>query len=175
MLVSPFKLEQGSPLFGGLADSGTLLIARFNTVPVGIRLFVSANEVASTSGISASVRGIGTGAMIGIRESLGNVVCPITNSEGPSLIEVPLEGSIFSRSGVIVWEVNNRTTASPGQLEFAVYLEHEASPSENLPNLGAASVNGALGPLSVVTTAAGGPIPRFADMSSAKCLLRVVP
>jgi hypothetical protein len=77
-------------------------------------------------------------------------------------------------TGMIAWEVVARDTPDLGLLDFAVYLDYKAHPDLCLPGLGMTTVNGFLGPSSVVIRAgAGGPVPRFADLSRMRHLFRI--
>src|SRR3989442_14087988 len=58
-------------------------------------------------------------------------------------------------------------------MSAAVYATYTAAPGSNSPALGTATVNGSYAPISTVTTAATGPIPRFADTSTANNVFTV--
>jgi len=145
----------------GLADSGTKLIARFNNVPAGVVLYVNvAQNATSTAGTTASL--ISTDVN-GANGSWPNSVVAQTTSAGGGVAPVTLNNG----SGVAVWEVTAANSQAIDKLGFYAYVAYTANPAANLPGLGASTINGTFAPLSTVTTASSGPIPRFADTSTA--------
>jgi hypothetical protein len=150
----------------GLADSGTKLIARFNNVPAGIVLYVTVNQVSSTTGSTAQL--ISTDVN-GANGSLPNSVVAATTTSDTGMAPVTLNNG----SGSAVWEIATANPLAIDELRFGVSAAYTANPAANLPGLGASTVNGTFAPLSTVTTASSGPIPRFADTSTATATFTV--
>ena len=156
----------GTPAGGaGLADSGTKLIARFNNVPAGVVLYVTVNPI-SSSVSGATARLIST-SQNGANGSLPNSIVAATTAAGGGVAPVTL----IEGSGVAVWEVERASALDIDIFGFGVFVAYSA----NQPSLGLSTVNGFLGPVSTVTTAASGPIPRFADTSTATASFAVTP
>jgi uncharacterized protein (TIGR03437 family) len=139
-----------NPSFGadqGLADHGTRLIARFNNVPAGVRLYATnANDPSSTP---VTVR---------LTNNASGPFAPVAPlSQG--LFEVPLVGG----TGQAVWEVINSSSNQIDEVNVRVYTSYQA----NQPGLGTATVNMSFAPISTVSTlGATPPMPRFADAST---------
>jgi len=153
----------------GLADSGTKLIARFNNVPAGIVLYVSVSQnTGSSTGAAASL--ISTDAF-GANGSLPNSIIAPTNTAGGGLAAGGTAGyapvTLNNGTGAAVWEVSAANSQAIDTLNFNMFVSYVANPAANLPGLGASTINGTFAPLSTVTTASSGPIPRFADTSTA--------
>ena len=151
----------------GLADSGTKLIARFNNVPAGTVMYVTVNQLANSTGgstaklITTDANGAGgslPNSAVGASSSVDTGIAPVTLSNG---------------SGSAVWEIDGANPIGLDTLRFGVSIAYTANPSANLPGLGSSTVNGAFAPLSTVTTASTGPIPRFADTSSATAAFNI--
>jgi len=165
--ISTANLNIGGVPSAGLADSATRLIARFNNVPAGIVLYVTTNQVGiPTGGVGAAVlvstdangAGGGTTSPVAATTTTDGGMAPVTLNNG---------------SGVAVWEVTATNPLAIDDLRFGVSIAYTANPAANLPGLGASTINGAFAPLSTVTTAAAGPIPRFADTSTATAAFTV--
>jgi hypothetical protein len=151
----------GNLLNAGVADSGTKLIARFNNVPAGVVIYVTVTQISGTSaGTTAKL--ISTDAN-GANGSLPNSIVSATSTAGGGIAPITLNNG----SGSAVWEVDNSSSTALDNARFGVYTAHVANPAANLPGLGSSTVNGTFAPLSTVTTASSGPIPRFADSSTA--------
>jgi len=145
----------------GLADSGTKLIARFNNVPAGIVLYTTTIQSAgSTTGSTAVL--ISTDVN-GANGNAPNSNVTATSTADGGLAPVTLNNG----SGSAVWEITGSNPLAIDELRFGVAIAYTANPAANLPGLGASTVNGTFAPLSTVTTASSGPIPRFADTSTA--------
>lgn len=153
----------------GLADSGTKLIARFNNVPAGVVLYVAVSQnTTSSAGAAASL--ISTD-INGANGSLPNSIVAPTNTATGGLAAGGTAGyapvTLNNGTGVAVWEVSAANSQAIDVLRFGAYIAYTANPAANLPGLGASTINGTFAPLSTVTTASAGPIPRFADTSTA--------
>jgi hypothetical protein len=155
------NLNIGSTAAAGLADSGTKLIARFNNVPAGIVLYVTIAQVSGSSAGSTAAL-ISTDAN-GANGALPNSIVAATSTADGGMAPVTLNNG----SGSAVWEVSAVNPLAIDDLRFGVAIAYTANPAANLPGLGASTINGAFAPLSTVTTASSGPIPRFADSSTA--------
>jgi hypothetical protein len=149
----------------GLADSGTKLIARFNNVPAGIVLYVSTAQLSGSVGTAVLISTDVNGA----NGSLPNSAVTATNTADGGLAPVTLNNG----SGVAVWEISGANPLGIDDLRFGVAVAFTANPAANLPGLGASTINGTFAPLSTVTTASSGPIPRFADTSTATAAFTV--
>lgn len=182
----------------GLADHGTRLMARFNNVPAGMALYVSAYTVGSSGDACAGLPCIttvrvattasATAARLITTDSNGggafsrvittNTATNNTNANnggGGSATAIPTAPITLSNgAGTAVWEVMNADPLTAQTYEFAVAAAYVANTSNNLPGLGTATVAGSFAPLSTVTTASGSaPIPRFADTSVARNIMTV--
>jgi len=182
----------------GLADHGTRLMARFNNVPAGMALYVSAYTVGSSGDACAglpcitTVRNATTASATAARlittDSNGggafsrvittNTATNNTNANnggGGSGTAIPTAPITLSNgAGTAVWEVMDADPLVAQTYEFAVAAAYVANTSNNLPGLGTATVAGSFAPLSTVTTASGSaPIPRFADTSVARNIMTV--
>ncbi|MBM3757553.1 MAG: hypothetical protein FJW38_26675 [Acidobacteria bacterium] len=182
----------------GLADHGTRLMARFNNIPAGMALYVSAYTVGSSGDACAGLPCIttvrvattasATAARLITTDSNGggafsrvittNTATNNTNANnggGGSATAIPTAPITLSNgAGTAVWEVMNADPLTAQTYEFAVAAAYVANTSNNLPGLGTATVAGSFAPLSTVTTASGSaPIPRFADTSVARNIMTV--
>ena len=151
----------------GYADSGTKLIARFNNVPAGTVLYVTVNQLAASSA-GSSAKLISTDVN-GANGSLPNSIVTATTSAGGGIAPVTLSNG----SGAAVWEVDGASPTAIDNLRFGAFVSYTANPAANLPGLGASTINGAYAPLSTVTTASSGPVPRFADSSTATAAFNI--
>lgn len=182
----------------GLADHGTRLMARFNNIPAGMALYVSAYTVSSDSddcgglpcitGVNVATTNTTTAARLITSDSNGggafsrvNTTNTATNNTssnnvgGGSSTAIPMAPVTLSNgAGQAVWEVMNADPLRAQTYEFAAAIAYVANTSNNLPGLGTATVAGSFAPLSTVTTAsASAPIPRFADTSVARNIFTV--
>ena len=162
----------GNLLGAGIADSGTKLIARFNNVPAGVVLYVTVNQNGTSSpncttncpiGIVAASAKLVSTDINGANGSLPNSAVAATTSAGGGVAPVTLSNG----SGAAVWEVDGANAQAIDTLRFGVFVSYAANPAANLPGLGSSTINGTFAPLSTVVTASSGPIPRFADSSTA--------
>lgn len=183
----------------GLADFGTRLMARFNNIPAGMALYVSAYTVGSSgdacSGlpcitavrvantatataarlITTDANGGGAFSRINTTNTATNNTNVNGNSAGASGTAIPTAPITLSNgAGMAVWEVMDADPLQAQTYEFAVAIAYVANTSNNLPGLGTATVAGSFAPLSTVTTASSSaPIPRFADTSVARNIFSV--
>lgn len=171
---SGFLRTQEFPFSVGGADTGTRLVARFNNVPSGVRLFVTTRpSFGSTAGLNAVLVQTGPNAAGGTSAQAGapvgiagtaTLTCPAVSGDGVSAAEI----QVVNNSAMAVWEV---TGANPAVLESAVFgvaVAYAPDTPNQRPGLGAASVSGNFGPFYAATSDAGRmssslPIPRFVD------------
>jgi len=163
-----FPLLGGAPI--GLADHGTRLIARFDGVPTGVRLFVSTTPVSTTGAITAAMTAAAADGSGGFSPVTGTAsiqaTCP--DITAGTLAEVPLA----SGAGYAVWEVTGAGAAAAESLDVAVV----AAWLPNDPALGTSTVRGGYAPVSAVGVASTtAPNPRFADVLAENGLLAIVP
>ncbi|MEZ5366197.1 MAG: hypothetical protein R2748_28640 [Bryobacterales bacterium] len=141
----------------GLADHGTRLMARFDNMPAGVQVYVA--ESLQNGALQARMT--------------ANPEGPFTlpPADGlPGLQEVLLQDG----SGQAVWEIVKSDPAVIEDLPIPVFFAWVARPSDNLPALGTATVNGRLAPLSTgASSSAAAPIPRFADAGVQRSLLTI--
>jgi hypothetical protein len=150
----------------GLVDVGTRLIAVFNNVPLGVRLFVSSRETASSppSAIHA--------------ELTTSEVAPFTPVGASDLVAGTAATALTITNGtaVAVWEIIARDPHVQSWLEFGVFVQYEAEPSCNSPALGTVTVTGDLAPTTTVITASPNhSIPRFQRLSRVVSLFTIEP
>ena len=148
----------------GQADFGTRLKAVFNNVPNGVNLFVDRTATANGGADRADLTASETGGFVGVAATSGSP------ASGTST-----QLTVTNGSATAVWEVLDSQATSFAVLNFRVWATFTASPGTNSPALGVATVNGSYAPTSTVTTASPGPIPRFADTSSATNVFTIVP
>jgi len=184
-----FNSESGfvNPATGtsGVADTGTRLMARFNNVPAGIRLFASVSSVggpqnpAVTTASSANAQAVlvtadanGAGfpnqsvpfappAQVSGAITL-NCSALTGFTAGVGAVEVPITGG----SGQAVWEVTAADQSNLDTLFFLVGFAFSANAAQNNPGLGQSTVTGTFAPLFTATTAGSATfapalIPRF--------------
>jgi hypothetical protein len=163
----------------GLADFGTRLKATFTNIPAGVRLWVSAYEVAGTGGNRARLIGSETGSFF--------AVTPVTDVfglngsvQGIDVAEVP----IVNGTGTAVWEIVAHNPQQIGRVEFSVHTAFSTfDVANNLPAAGptAGQVSLSFAPTPPSFSATDGarrqgasfPIPRFVDIGSARNLFRI--
>ncbi|MBZ5623571.1 MAG: hypothetical protein LAQ69_33335 [Acidobacteriia bacterium] len=174
----------------GLADYGTRLKAVFNSVPAGVRLFVSVTNLANnatnaTTPQPTSGNNPTSFALLVTGEATpdGNGTTPtpaptgaVNGSPGTTAIfEIP----VVNGSATAVWEVVNTNPAAIETFNFGVWTSYSANPANNSPALGTATVNLSYAPTppnagftaAQGSVASAGPIPRFADLSTARNIL----
>jgi hypothetical protein len=145
----------------GFATQGTRLIARFQNVPAGVRLFVTTAPLSTSSShlsaVLVATDSAGAGPFSAV-SSTGTGTCPQSGDSKP-IAEVTLSGG----SGFAVWEITEIDDLSYVTIEsvsFGVVVAY----SGGSPGLGTATVSGVLAPLSTVTTMnEAAPAPRFVD------------
>jgi len=159
----------------GQADYGTRLKAVFNNVPNGVSLFV--DRIAGTpNGVLTPVGAVTDYAVMTASEAGAFSAVAATASSPPGTGALgTAQLTVTNNSATAVWEVLDSVATSFATFNFGVYATYTASPATNSPALATATVNGSYAPTSTVTTAVAGPIPRFADTSTANNLFSVVP
>jgi len=183
----------------GLADFGTRLKATFNSVPAGLRIFVSTANVSNAflNPFAAPSAGNSTTsyAVLVANETVpsGNT-SPASNATFtgfggtapagviPGTTINVFELPVVNGSASAVWEVINTNPVGLDTLDFGVYWAFTANPGANSPPVGTATVNLSYaptppGPFSATSgaTASGSlPIPRFADTSSGTSIAGIV-
>lgn len=183
-----YNTESGlnMPLLGttaGVADYGTRLKAVFNSVPAGVRIFVSTTNVLNaatnpTTTVPSAV--LVLGEMV---PSTGAQGTTISNSQvvvGNNTL-LQYEVPIVNGTGTAVWEVTNVNANTLESLDFGLWVTFTANPGANSPPVGTATVNMSYAPTPPVpfSAAAGGSasatllIPRFADTSSASNIFNI--
>ncbi|MEO7649882.1 MAG: hypothetical protein ABIZ80_05400 [Bryobacteraceae bacterium] len=170
--------SRGSSIPAGVPDFGTRLKAVFNNIPAGVTLSVDAT-MGSTSGlqlINTSLQrdaGALTATEAGTYSALAGASSAVTGGAG-----VPVGGvigTVTANSATFVYEVLESDALSFTTLSANVYASYTAAPGSNSPALGTTTVNGSYAPISTATTATTGPIPRFADTSTANNIFTIVP
>jgi hypothetical protein len=145
----------------GLADHGTRLMLRFNSVPAGAQIFVGVYEVSGTTATTAAtsrVRLISTDAL----GAGGFTAVAGTNTTG-GMPFAPV--TITNGAGVAVYEVMNSDPTNPESIDVPIAVAFASNTSTPTPALGTSNVVGSFAPLSTVTTiSSSAPIPRFADV-----------
>jgi uncharacterized protein (TIGR03437 family) len=192
---SDFVLPADVTQTAGLTDFGTRLRATFNNVPAGVHLFVSVGNVTSNlipvtppaiPGGSTGNTALNPYAQLVLNETIpdGNAAGFPGVSAGPNTGSVPtVEIPVVNGSATAVWEVVNTNPAALETLKFAVYATFAANVAQNLPALGAATVNLSFAPAPPAFTAIGGAaassllsVPRFiADPNAAGSLFTISP
>jgi hypothetical protein len=163
----------------GLADYGTRLKAVFNSIPTGMRIFVSTTNLASNTTSATTPANAATFAPLVPSETSpeGATLAPTTSVNGntTALTEIP----VVNGSATAVWEVYNTQPALVETLNFGVWTQFTANPAGNSPPPGTGTVNLSYAPTPPIpfsatagATASGVlPIPRFADTSTARNIL----
>ncbi len=146
----------------GVATQGTRMLARFNNIPAGVRLFVTTNPLgpggASTTSlaaylISTDANGAGSGSQV---SATATGTCPSSGA-----IQFIAELSIVNGTAQAVWEVTDSDPVALEKASFGVVVAYISAPPA--PGLGTVTVNGRLGPVSTIATpSATAPAPRFA-------------
>ncbi len=170
----------------GLSDYGTRLRAVFNNVPVGVRIFVSVNNVVnSTSPVTppAVIGGTSTATFAQLvtdqttTDGNGNsspfFPAVAATSFGPNNGNVPItELPVVNGSATAVWELVNTNPNVNESVKFAVYVVYASNVPNNVPPPGTSSVNLNFAPAPPVFTASAGASasvtltePRFIDAS----------
>jgi len=175
VLTTPASSQQA-----GLADFGTRLKATFNSVPPGVRLFVS---VANVTNFVPAPPGGSTGNSVAASYAL--FVPNETASDGTgstftvptagATIEIPVDATGHAQA---VWEVINTSPSSLDSLTFQVFTTFAAN-TAGIVNTGG-TVNLSFAPTPLAFTAAAGAtasstlaIPRFLDTSTAIKILNI--
>jgi len=185
----------------GLADYGTRLTAVFNSVPTGVRIFVSTTNIQNTFAntqypTTAPAPGIATTWSQGAQYFAELV---LSGTAGDSNGFPPIQASTVQVNGspytylaelpvvngtaTAVWEVITTNTAASETFTFGVWQQFTANPGAGSPPPGTATVNMSYAPTptSGAFTASAGAlasssltIPRFADTSTANNLFTIV-
>ena len=176
----------------GLADYGTRLKAVFNSVPTGVRIFVSTTNVVNLTAL--------TGTQPNLSVSYAQLVLTETASDNGGIPAITPGGytqisnsttqlngyaelSVVNNSAMAVWEVLGCNPATPENFDFGVWITYTANPGSNSPPPGTATVNMSFAPTATqgaFTAAAGAAVsgtltvPRFADTSTATSLFNIV-
>jgi hypothetical protein len=148
----------------GQADFGTRLKAVFNNIPNGVNLFVDRVATANAGADRADLTASETGAFAAVSATSGSP------ASGTST-----QLTVTNGTATAVWEVLDSQATSFAVFNFRVWATYTASPATNSPALATATVNGSYAPTSTVTTASAGPIPRFADTSTASNIFTIIP
>jgi hypothetical protein len=165
----------------GQADFGSRLKAVFNNLPAGVSIFVDTRAAANFVGgvpqdvaqLTATEAGIFSAVTAGSGPA-GSVFIPAVGAT-PAVLAGTAQLTITNNSATAVWEVLDSAPQSLATFNFGVFVTFTASPATNSPALATATVNGSYAPTSTVTTASAGPIPRFADTSTAQNVFTIVP
>ncbi len=160
--VQEFTATNGLNL-AGLADYGTRLEAKFQNVPPGVSISVTATPSpnGTTAGPlnGANIVCAGSGACSGPYSPLPDTSSVSIAGQTVGLAPVPLSNG----TGSAVWEIlASLSDVFPPTLSFGVVVSNPTSIA------GAFQVSGALAPVSTNLTT--GTIPRFADLSSGSVL-----
>lgn len=165
----PSVSGRGNLGIAGRATQATRLMARFTSVPAGVRLFVSVGHVGSTGANGAALVGTDSSgadlADFGTSFLSGSSAGDFCSSHpGWTVREVTLDAA---RSGWAVWQITSADPFQIGSIDFGVLVRYTAATGAGLPALGTAVVNGTFAPLTTVFTAsATAPVPRFVDSNS---------
>jgi hypothetical protein len=147
--------DRGNLNTAGLPDGGTRLVARFEGVPPGVRLFVDTQ--------ATPVGAQNQGAWLTPTEQGPFVQLPSSDAGPPGTSEVALAGG----RGSAVWEITEGNPLAAGSLDTGVYASYPAG------GAGAGTAEMAMGLAPGVDTAAGGrassgPVPRFDGAATTK-------
>jgi hypothetical protein len=160
----------GRPSHGVITGANAV---RFACVPAGVDLFVSADNLTSTSDyifatlIEADSRGEGL--------FVPQVPCAFTQFEGRSVavcrLVVDDHGNSFA-----TWELGSSSSEKEHNLSLGVVIAYHPEPARNLPALGTMIVRATVSPTSINTIASTtAPVPRFADVSRYLEVARIDP
>ncbi|HYP13407.1 MAG TPA: hypothetical protein VEQ63_05760, partial [Bryobacteraceae bacterium] len=164
------QVDPSLPYSVGGADSGTRLVARFQNIPAGVRLFVTTQPTMASSSGSAAVlvqtdsNGGGSAGTVLPVASTTSLVCNRGSVEVPAA-----EIQVIGGSAIAVWEI---TVADPSQLEslvFGIAVAYTPDLPNRTPAVGTTTVSGSFGPFYSATGASGRgsaayPVPRFVDL-----------
>jgi hypothetical protein len=181
--VTPLIIATNNTSIAGLADYGTRLKAVFNSVPAGVRIFVSTTNVINLTGVAgtAVTSSSASFAQLVLSETAidGNGSAPTVPAQGYTTVSTTTqvypwaEISVVANSATAVWEVINTNPATPENFDFGVFVTTTSNPASGTPAPGTATVNMSYAPTGPVafSTSAGAAasgsltIPRFADAS----------
>jgi hypothetical protein len=185
-------ISPAGPSNSGMADYGTRLKAVFNSVPAGVRLFVSTTNVSNNFLVNPS-KPDGTVTTTSFAQLVLSETAPDSFNSAPvvsstttvsgqsgntlNLAEIP----VVNGSATAVWEVINTNPASSETLNFGLWATFTANPGSNSPPAGTATVNMSFAPTpSVAFSATAGSaasssltVPRFADTSSGQNIFSI--
>jgi len=187
-LVVPEVTSGGA--VAGLADYGTRLKAQFNSIPAGVRLFVSTVNVNNNAQFATVPNPVGGNAgnvstpyaQLVVSETANNgnlsgFFPSVSATDVPSVGNTPIvEINVVNGSATAVWEVLNTNPNTIESLKFGVYTTYTSNVAQNSPPAGTATVNLSFAPTPPAFTAASGAaasssltIPRFlADTGAAR-------
>jgi hypothetical protein len=176
----------------GLADFGTRLKAVFNSVPSGVRIFVSTTNVVNLTNLSGTGPNTATSyAVLVLNESTSDSSgIPLVPASGYTTISNSItqvngyaELQVVNNTATAVWEVLGCNPATPENFDFGFWITYSGNPGSNSPPPGTASVNLSFAPTATqgaFSAAAGAavsgtlPIPRFADTSTATSTFTII-
>jgi hypothetical protein len=155
----------------GVASQGTRLRVQFNNVPAGLRLFVTLHPIGysatANDAVLVSTATDGTGSYVATSKNANTAAScsSITAAQNVEFAEI----SIFSNTGVAVWEVTATNALAIQTMDFGLIVAYTANTVNSLPGIATVTTNGTFAPISTVVTASAiYPVPRFADTSTAK-------
>jgi hypothetical protein len=175
--VAGFKtaVQEQSPVFVGVVNTGTPSPANLGAVTNGTRLRVIFNNVPAGLGVFVTTTAITspeTDATVAATyvstldpAGAGGTVAVPSGTQGPlsgsTFVRVPVTGT----TGTAVWEITTSDTAALEDISFGVVLASAA----NATTVGQGTMNGSLAPIGTPphTMSATAPIPRFVDTSTA--------
>ena len=146
-------------------------MVRFNNVPAGVRLFATVDAITGQSGASLAtlIRAASLPANDPFQRA--EIHGQVRFQDRPlALSEIQLEDGC----GSAVWEIDRTSEETPQFLTVGLAVAYKATPLSGLPGLGTAQAAGAFAPLSTVTTAAAGPVPRFAPVYASLPLFSII-
>jgi hypothetical protein len=169
---------RGNLAIGGQATQGTRLMAKFNNVPTGVRLYVTIAPTAVVA-LSGGTTTISANLVATAPDGSGpySAMSASSAAPAPGIAEVVTIGG----TGQAVWEIIHPNVGSITnsssiieRLQFGVLVAYVSNTSAGLPALGTATVNGSFAPLTTITTAsATAPVPRFVDVSTARNIFTI--
>jgi hypothetical protein len=180
---SGFLRTTDLPFAVGGADTGTRLVARFNNIPNGVRLWVTTRpSFGSTVGLDAVLVQTGANAAGGTSQvgvplgiaGTATLLCGLTAADGVAAAEIP----VTNNSAMAVWEITSANMALLDSAVFGVAVSYTPDTPNQRPGLGLATVSGSFGPFYPAASDAGRmsstlPIPRFLDTPTISNVFRI--
>jgi hypothetical protein len=148
---------------------GTRLKAVFNNIPVNARLFVTTRDVPNLN--SSAIKAVSVALETGELEPGGEDASAGATVRAGGVPIQQLTVTNGSASAVWEWVCSDPTSYSLRTVTFGVVLAFE----RGKPWFATTTVNCSLAPTSTVTTASPGPVPRFADTSTAVAAFTIEP